>query len=49
MAYQTPITIKKALQRIHGRQYVLPAIQRRLVGAAPGGGRRALRRLRGDT
>jgi len=31
MAYQTPITIKKALQRIHAREYVLPAIQREFV------------------
>lgn len=31
MAYQTPITIKKALERIHARQYVLPAIQREFV------------------
>src|SRR5436190_10321997 len=31
MAYQTPITIKKALERIHARQYVLPAIQRAFV------------------
>ncbi len=31
MAYQTPITIKKALQRIHARDYVLPAIQREFV------------------
>lgn len=31
MAYQTPITIKKVLERIHARQYVLPAIQREFV------------------
>lgn len=31
IAYQTPITIKKALERIHARQYVLPAIQREFV------------------
>jgi hypothetical protein len=31
MAYQTPITIRKALERIHERQYVLPAIQREFV------------------
>lgn len=31
VAYQTPITIKKALERIHARQYVLPAIQREFV------------------
>ena len=31
MAYQTPITIKKALDRIHAREYVLPAIQREFV------------------
>ena len=31
MAYQTPITIKKALDGIHAREYVLPAIQREFV------------------
>lgn len=31
MAYQTPITIKKALDRIHQLEYVLPAIQREFV------------------
>ena len=31
MAYQTPITIRKALDRIHAREYVLPAIQREFV------------------
>ena len=31
MAYQTPITIKRALDRIHAREYVLPAIQREFV------------------
>ena len=31
MAYQTPITIKKALDRVHAREYVLPAIQREFV------------------
>lgn len=33
MAYQAPITIKKALERIHTREYVLPAIQREFVWA----------------
>jgi hypothetical protein len=31
MAYQTPITIKRALDAIHSREYVLPAIQREFV------------------
>lgn len=31
MAYQTPITIKRALEAILDREYVLPAIQRELV------------------
>jgi hypothetical protein len=31
MAYQTPITIKKALDAIHARDYLLPAIQREFV------------------
>lgn len=31
MPFQTPITIKRALDRIHGREYVLPAIQREFV------------------
>jgi hypothetical protein len=31
VAYQTPITIKKALDRIHQLEYVLPAIQREFV------------------
>lgn len=31
MAYQAPITIKKALDRVHTREYVLPAIQREFV------------------
>jgi hypothetical protein len=31
VAYQTPITIRKALDRIHAREYVLPAIQREFV------------------
>ncbi len=30
-AYQTPITIKEALERIHRHDYVLPAIQREFV------------------
>ena len=31
MAFQTPITIKRALSAIRGREYVLPAIQREMV------------------
>ena len=31
MAFQTPITIKRALRGIEGREYVLPAIQREFV------------------
>ncbi|MFG2305237.1 DUF262 domain-containing protein [Actinacidiphila glaucinigra] len=31
MSFQTPITIASALDRIHGRGYVLPAIQREFV------------------
>lgn len=31
MAFQTPITIKKALTNIHHREYVIPAIQREFV------------------
>ncbi len=31
MAFQTPITIKDALKRIHDRDYALPAIQREFV------------------
>ena len=31
MAFQTPITIKEALTRIHSRDYALPAIQREFV------------------
>ena len=31
MPYETPITIKQALERIHATEYVLPAIQREFV------------------
>ena len=31
MAFQTPITIKQAIGRIHNNQYLLPAIQREFV------------------
>jgi uncharacterized protein with ParB-like and HNH nuclease domain len=31
MSYQTPITVKTALDRIHRHEYVLPAIQREFV------------------
>lgn len=31
MSYQTPITVKQALERIHRHDYVLPAIQREFV------------------
>jgi hypothetical protein len=33
MAFEAPITIAKALDRIHRREYVLPAIQREFVWA----------------
>lgn len=33
MAYQTPLTIRKTLQRIGSKDYVLPAIQREFVWA----------------
>jgi hypothetical protein len=35
MAYQTPITVKKVLERIHHHAYVLPAIQREFVWEPP--------------
>ena len=31
MAYETPITIKKAIDNIRKRKYVLPSIQREFV------------------
>ena len=31
MAYQTPISIKQAVERINRREYILPAIQREFV------------------
>ena len=31
MAFQTPITIRKAIARIQTKEYVLPAIQREFV------------------
>ena len=31
MSFQTPITIRKAVDRIYQHDYVLPAIQRELV------------------
>jgi uncharacterized protein with ParB-like and HNH nuclease domain len=31
MSFQTPITIRDALDRIHRHDYVLPAIQREFV------------------
>ena len=31
MSYQTPITIAKALEKIHRHEYVIPAIQREFV------------------
>jgi len=34
MAFQTPITIRKAINEIHNRKYLLPAIQRELVWEA---------------
>jgi len=34
MAFQTPITIRKAINEIHNRGYLLPAIQRELVWEA---------------
>lgn len=35
MSYQTPITIREALERIQAQDYVLPAIQREFVWSAP--------------
>ena len=35
MAFQTPITISKALGSIERREYVLPAIQREFVWSRP--------------
>lgn len=31
MAFQTPITVKEAIENIHARRYLLPAIQREVV------------------
>ena len=31
MSFQTPITIKEALDKIQGNEYLLPAIQREFV------------------
>lgn len=31
MAFQTPVTVRQAIERIHRRDYVLPAIQREFV------------------
>ncbi|HVM60410.1 MAG TPA: DUF262 domain-containing protein [Verrucomicrobiae bacterium] len=31
MAFQTPITVKEAVDSIHGKEYLLPAIQREVV------------------
>lgn len=31
MAFQTPITVKEAVDNVHSKQYLLPAIQRELV------------------
>jgi uncharacterized protein with ParB-like and HNH nuclease domain len=31
MSFQTPLTIKKAINQVHNRKYLLPAIQRELV------------------
>jgi len=31
MAYETPITIKKAIENIRKKHYVLPSIQREFV------------------
>jgi uncharacterized protein with ParB-like and HNH nuclease domain len=31
LPYQTPITVKRALEHVHRHQYVLPAIQREFV------------------
>jgi hypothetical protein len=35
LPYQTPITIKVALDRIHKHEYVLPAIQREFLAGRP--------------
>ena len=31
MAFQTPITIREAVEQIHAKRYLLPAIQREVV------------------
>ena len=35
MSYQTPVTIREALESIQLQDYVLPAIQREFVWSAP--------------
>jgi hypothetical protein len=35
MSYQTPITIREALEKIQAQEFVLPAIQREFVWSAP--------------
>ena len=31
MAFQTPITVKEAVENVHRKKYLLPAIQREVV------------------
>jgi uncharacterized protein with ParB-like and HNH nuclease domain len=31
MSFQTPITVKEAVDNVHAKKYLLPAIQRELV------------------
>jgi len=31
MAFQTPMTIKEAVENVHRKKYLLPSIQRELV------------------
>jgi uncharacterized protein with ParB-like and HNH nuclease domain len=35
MSFQTPITVKEAVDNVHAKKYLLPAIQRELVWDAP--------------
>jgi hypothetical protein len=49
MAFQTPITVAKVLDKIDRREYVLPALQREFVCvASPGAIPKHLRELRAN-
>jgi hypothetical protein len=34
MSFQTPITVKEAVENVHAKKYLLPAIQREVVWEA---------------